>query len=414
MTERRKLPADYPLFVVSMLLFTLGILMVFDASYATAGDMKMTGYDTWYFAKRQLAFGILGMAALYGMMRIRLEIVRRWSLPMLVCAVGLLVLVLVIGKESHGAVRWLGYGPLRFQPSEFAKLAVVLYMAAALSGQKFRIRKPWPGMFVHIALVLVLAALIMKQPDMGTASVIVINAFVMLFVAGAMKRHLVTVAAAAFGLAGVLVAIAPYRVARVLAFLNPEEDYLGRGYQVMHSLVALGSGGVFGQGFCEGREKFYLPAAQTDFIFPSTVGEEAGLIGGLAVLALFLMFTYRGLSIASRAKSPYCTLLAAGLTSMVTAQAVVNIAVVTATMPATGVPLPFLSYGGSALLFSLMTAGLLLNVSRNIHAPAEAGARERDEDNIDWGRDGWPHISRSQHGRGVSVRRPRGRPAVRR
>jgi cell division protein FtsW len=416
MREGKKLPADFSLFLVTVVLFAIGILMVFDASFARAGDMKMTGYDSWYFVKRQLAFGIIGLAAMFWMMRVNLESVRRWSLPLLGVSMGLLVLVLIpgIGKESNGAVRWFGFGPIRFQPSELAKLSVVLYLASALSGQKFRIRNFQSGLLIHLLLIGLMGALIMKQPDMGTASVIVINAFVMLFVAGALKRHLMSIAGVGAAAAGLLVAIAPYRMARMLTFMDPMHDYYGRGYQVIHSLIAISSGGVFGQGLCEGREKFYLPAAQTDFIFSSTVAEEAGLIGGFAIIALFLLLTYRGLSVANRAKSPYYTLLATGLTSMISVQAAINVAVVTATMPATGVPLPFLSYGGSALLFALMSVGLLLNVSRNLHTAGDTGSRDAYEDHFDWGRDRRTHLSRPKHSRRTAGRRPGSRTPVRR
>jgi cell division protein FtsW len=318
-----------------------------------------------------------------------------------------------VGARANGATRWFEVGPIRFQPSEIAKFAVALYLAAVLSSQKFRVRKVLPGIIVPMIPVGIIGALVLAQPDMGTASVIMINAFIMLLVAGALKRHLVTLAGVGVGLAGLLVVVAPYRLARLLTFLNPMEDYYGRGYQVVHSLVALASGGLLGEGLCEGREKFYLPAAQTDFIFPATVGEEAGLLGSLAVVALFVIFTYRGLSIANRAKSPYYTLLAAGLTSMVSVQAAINILVVTSSMPATGVPLPFMSYGGTALIFALTTAGLLLNISRKAHVtPEDLGGK--DEDYLDRRRDGRTYISRPQYSRRSTVRKPRSRATVRR
>ena len=415
MRESKKLPADFTLFVATMCLFAIGILMVFDSSFAKAADMKMTGGDSWYFVKRQFMFGVFGLGAMFLMMRVKLEKLRKWALPMLVVAIVLLMLVLVpgIGRMSNGARRWFPIGPFRFQPSEFAKFAVAIYLAAALSGQKFRIRNFGSGILVHLLFVGLVAGLVFIEPDMGTASVIVINAGVLLFVAGALKRHLMSLAATGAVAGGVLIAIEPYRLARLTTFINPMKDYYGDGYQVMHSLIALGSGGPLGRGLGEGREKFYLPAAPTDFIF-ATLGEEVGLLGTLLVVGLFLLITYRGLSIASRSKSPYLSLLAVGLTSMLCVQALINIAVVSAAMPATGVPLPFLSYGGSALVFALMAAGLLLNISRHAYSAAEVGVEDTDEGHLNRGRDGRTHLSRSQHSRRGAVRRPQGRSTIRR
>jgi cell division protein FtsW len=334
---------------------------------------------------------------------------------MLLIAIVMLILVLVpgIGRMSNGARRWFPIGPLRFQPSEFAKFAVIMYLAAALSGQKFRIRSFGSGLLVHLLFVGVVAGLVLIEPDMGTASLVVINAGIMFFVAGALKRHLVSLAASGVLAGGVLIAIDPERLSRLTTFINPMKDYYGNGYQVMHSLVALGSGGLLGVGLCEGREKFYLPAAQTDFIF-ATLGEEAGLLGALVVVGLFLLIAYRGLSIASRAKSPYYSILAVGLTSMICVQAIINICVVSSSMPATGVPLPFLSYGGSALMFALMAAGLLLNISRHAYSAAEVSLEDTDEGYPNRGRDGRTHLSRSQHSRRNTVRRPQGRSPIRR
>lgn len=415
MKKSKKLPADFTLFLATIALFAIGILIVFDASFARAGDMRMTGNDSWYFVKRQLAFGAVGLIGMYAMMRIRLETVRKWTLPILLVSLVLLVAVMVpgVGKRANGAVRWLGYGPLRFQPSELAKFAVILYLASALAGQKFRIRRLGSGVLLHVAVVGLMAGLVLVEPDMGTASVIVLNAFIMLVAGGALKRHLLGLSVVGVLGATLLVFVEPYRLKRLVTFLHPMRDYFGDGYQIVHSLVALASGGLVGQGLGEGREKFYLPAAHTDFIL-ATLGEEAGLIGTLAILTLFLIFTYRGLSIAHHAKSPYYTLLATGLTAMISSQALINIAVVTSSMPATGVPLPFLSYGGTALLFALMASGLLINISQNMNATMGASSEDLDEDHTHRRRDRRAHISGSQHGGGASDRRTGSRTAVRR
>jgi cell division protein FtsW len=415
MKKSKKLPADFTLFLATIALFAIGILIVFDASFARAGDMKMTGNDSWYFVKRQLAFGVVGLLGMYAMMRVSLETVRKWTLPILIVSLVMLVAVMVpgVGKRANGAARWLGYGPLRFQPSELAKFAVVLYLASALAGQKFRIRKLGSGVLPHLVVIGLMAGLVLVEPDMGTASVIVLNAFILLIVAGAMKRHLISLAGiGAFG-ATCLVILEPYRLKRLMTFLHPMRDYFGDGYQIVHSLVALSSGGLAGQGFCEGREKFYLPAAHTDFIL-ATLGEEAGLIGTLAIVMLFLVFTYRGLSIAHHAKSPYYTLLATGLTAMISSQALINIAVVTSSMPATGVPLPFLSYGGTALLFALIASGLLINISQNMNTTIGASSEDLDEDHTYRRRDRRAHLPGSQYSGGSEGRRTGSRAAVRR
>lgn len=413
MRETKKLPADFTLFLTTMCIFGVGILLVFDASYATAADMKMTGGDAWYFVKRQIMFGIAGLGVMFLMLRIRLDLLKKSALPMLFASIALLGLVLFIGVTANGARRWFPIGPFRFQPSEFAKFAMVIYLAAALSTQKFRVLKFSRGILIHLIFMGLVAGLVLIEPDMGTAALILMTSMVMLFVAGASRRHIFSLigCAAVGGLA--LARINPERWERITTFLDPMKDYYGAGYQVVHSLVALGSGGLLGVGLCEGREKFYLPAAQTDFI-ASTLGEEAGLLGMLAVLALFLLFTYRGLSIANRAKNPYHALLAAGLTSMVSIQAAINIAVITSSMPATGVPLPFLSYGGSSLMFALMAAGLLLNISRHINSMEDAGREDIDESYSDGGRDRRTHLPRSQHSRRASSRRSGGRITIHR
>ena len=251
------------------------------------------------------------------------------------------------------------------QPSEFAKLGLVIYLAALLASREQRIREWWHGPVPALIPLLLIAVLVMLEPDMGTTVVLAATTLVMIYMAGARKRHLAVVMAVGLAIGTALIATSGYRRERVLSFVDPFEDYYGSGYQVSQSLIALGSGGIYGVGLCEGREKlFYLPAEHTDFIF-SVLGEETGLVGTSALTLLFLLFAARGFSVACRTKEGFGRLLAAGLTALICGQALLNICVVTSSVPATGVPLPFVSYGGSSLVLSLLCVGILLSVSKD-------------------------------------------------
>jgi cell division protein FtsW len=245
-------------------------------------------------------------------------------------------------------------------------------------------------------VIMVVAVLVLAEPDMGTAAALVFTTGVMLYIGGVKKRHLFSLAALG-GIAGtILVLIEPYRLARVLTFLNPGKDYYGSGYQITHSLIALATGGFAGKGFCEGREKFFIPAPQTDMI-TATLAEEVGLIGMLALLSLFIIFTYRGLSIGHKSKNSYMGLMAIGITSLISLQALINIAVMSASMPATGVPLPFISYGGSHLLVILFGAGIVLSISRHIEEPMEEPELKAYESRYNRRRDRRAYISCAEY-----------------
>jgi cell division protein FtsW len=402
---------DYTFFSIIVVLVVLGVLAVFDASYARAAESRMTGNDMWYFAKRQFGFAIVGMICMFGTMHISLDTFRKCANALLYISILLLGAVLVpgIGKTVNGAARWLPIvGSLTFQPSELAKMAVVLYLARELSRQGSGIRNFKSGVLRHLVWVAVIAFLLIKEPDMGTMMVVVGTTFAMLYVGGISAAHLAGISAAGVFMVMLLIKIEPYRMTRLMTFLDPWKDYYGAGYQIIHSLIALGTGGIFGIGLCEGREKMYIPEPHTDMIY-STIGEEAGLIGALIVMALFAFLAYRGINIALRSKSSYTKLLAAGMTSMITLQALVNVAVVSASIPATGVPLPFISYGGSSLLFTMMAAGVILSVSRQLN-----NATEEDNNETSGYRRGnrRSHISGSQRGRSGSRRDTRSRSAV--
>lgn len=398
---------DMMLLGVVLLLVTGGVVLVFDASYARMADAKWAGFDSWYMVKRQLIYAVTGLLVMYAVSRVRLSLFIKITLPLLFFSLVLLIAVMVphVGYKVNGAYRWLKLGPISFQPSEFAKLALVLYLAGVCAKRNTRIRRLFSVNWVIPAGVVGLIAIcVFVEPDLGTALAIVGTCFIMLIAAGALKRHIFVLGFGGASLVGLAILVEPYRMDRIWTWLNPWRDRYGEGYQIIHSLIALGTGGLHGVGLCEGREKLYLPAASTDFIF-ATLGEEAGLIGGLLLLGAFMLLTYRGLEIARKSKSTYGNLLAVGVTSMITLQSIVNISVVSAAIPATGVPLPFISYGGSSLLFMLVGVGILLSISTQVNVEIEE--RDLNESSIDGRRDRGAHLSRRKHRPGTSRVRPR-------
>lgn len=365
MEGRRRSP-DIWLFLITIVLLVIGIGLVFDASYPRAGQAKFTGGDSYYFMKRQAVFAVFGMAALLVAMKIPYWRLRRFVPVLLALSMIGLIAVLVpgIGREVNFARRWIVVGPISIQPSEFAKLALVLYLADHLSHVRTNIRDLQSGLLMPLIIMGLMAGAIMKEPDMGTTIVFGGTGLALLYIAGARSRHMAVICGATV-LAGIaLVIVAPYRMARLAAWPDPFVDYFHNGYQICRSLIALGSGGPLGQGLCEGREKvFYLPEVHTDFIL-ATLGEEMGLIGTMGLAALFLFFCIRGFRIAKNTKENFGKFLAAGLTCMVVGQALLNMLVVTSTIPGTGVPLPFISYGGSSLVLNLIVVGILLGISQ--------------------------------------------------
>lgn len=356
---------DYVIFYAVLCLLGLGVIMVYSASAVSA---NVNFDDSYYFLKRQVLWAGLGLLAMWFTMNIDYHVWQRFAKPVLIGTLVLLALVLVpgMGKVVNGARRWLGFGSIYIQPSEIAKLSMVLFTAYYLAKMQPVITKFKRGIVPQLAVLLLVFGLILKEPDLGTALSIAGTVFVLLFVAGARIWHLGSLGAV--GVVGVAFAVLlePYRMKRLLAFSDPWSDPLNTGYHIIQSLYAIGSGGLFGVGLGRSREKFlYLPEPHTDFIF-SILGEELGLIGTTLVLLLFFLFAWRGLKTAMLAPDIYGSLLSAGLTTMILVQALMNIAVVTASMPVTGIPLPFLSFGGSALIFTLAGVGILLNVSRHV------------------------------------------------
>ena len=362
---------DLLVLVPTLALVGLGIAMVFSASIPMAA--VDSNEDVFYYLKRELLFASVGLLAMYGASRIpmgRLERAAGWLLGV---AATLLVLVLFVGIEVNGARSWLPIPgtPLRFQPSELAKLALVVATA------RYFVKFPsgisdWRRTLVPFLTLGGAAGLIAIEPDMGTAAVLVAALFIYYHIAGLRFRHLC--AAATVGLVGAAIMISqhPYQIGRIVGFLKRTELPTREGYQVTQCLIALGSGGLTGRGYCGSIWKyFYLPAAITDSIL-AVIGEELGLIATWAVVALFAVLVWRGIKVAGHATDRFSGLVAAGVTCLLGVQALLNIAVTTHTLPSTGVPLPFVSYGGSSLFFSLVGIGLLLNVSRRQYNEEQA------------------------------------------
>ena len=292
---------------------------------------------------------------------------KRYSNLILGGAFIFLVLVLLIGDEYLGAQRWLSLGPIpAFQPSELAKICIIIYTAYGLSLKREQVRNFFQGIGPYLLISGFAAGLILLQPDLGTAVTLMGTVTVMFFAAGARLRDLTILSLVGLGFVAVAIKLAPYRMKRFLAFLDPEADPAGVGWHILNSLMALGSGMLVGTGLGQGKHSklLYLPERHTDFIFAS-IGEELGFIGGSVVILLFIIFVWRGFKIAVTAPDSFGSLLAAGLVCGIALQAVINIGVVTASMPITGITLPFVSYGGTSLVFTMAAVGIILNISRH-------------------------------------------------
>ena len=356
-------PPDPWIFATVAGLCTIGLIMVFSASSATS---YASFHDTTYFLKRQAMWLCIGTVFAYAAYRLDYTKLKRIAPALVGITVLMLLLTLVphIGFMTGGARRWLGFRALSFQPSELAKLALIVFFAAKLStiGEDVRslVRGVVPLLFVAAALALP----ILFEPDMGTASIVFFTAIAMLFCAGARIEHLVLVTLAILPPVALAVLSSAYKRARILAFIDPWKDAQNTGFHIVQSLLALGSGGVLGLGLDASRQKFfYLPEAHTDFIF-AVVGEELGLVGTVAVLALFAAFAVRAFTLAQRTTDRFGYLLIVGCASLIVVQAFINIGVVTSSWPVTGVPLPFISFGGTSLIVSLVAVALIMNVAR--------------------------------------------------
>lgn len=348
--------------ILVIVLLTIGMMFVYSSSYIWA-EFKYG--DRFYFLKRQLLFASLGLVVMGIVTFIPYEQIRRYVKVILLFCIGLLVLVLIpgIGMSRGGAQSWIGVGAFSIQPAEFIKLGLILYLADYLAKNKRTMTTFWRGFLRPLLLVIFCFGLIMLQPDLGTGVVLVLTCVAMIFIAGAKLRYFVYL-----GLIGVvsfvfLILSAPYRISRITSFLNPWDDPLGDGFQMIQSLYAIGPGKLLGVGFGKSLQKyFYLPEPQTDFIF-AIVAEELGFIGGALVILLFYILFRQGLQTAYRSVDSFARYTAIGIIVMLTIQFMINISVVIGLIPITGITLPFLSYGGSSLTLTLASVGILLNIS---------------------------------------------------
>jgi cell division protein FtsW len=389
------------LLLVPLALTAFGLVMVYSATSASAalGNGNPIGY-----LERQGTYALLGIVALFVAARTDFHALRALAPSLVVGALALCGAVLVMGERINGARRWLGVGPAAFQPSELAKLALVIWVSAYLA------RKPPPrtlkGLGKPIGLLVgTFCALILLEPDLGTVITIVVMVGAVLLVSGTPLPTLGAAYGIVFALGAVATWSSPYRRARLLVFLDPWKDPSNNGLQNVQAQISLGSGGIFGRGLGEGIEKIhYLPEAHTDMIF-AVIGEELGLVGAAVLVAGYCAFAYAGLRLALSCKDPFGKRLAAGITALISGQAVINLAAVLGLAPLTGIPLPFVSYGGSSLIVSLLGVGVLLNIAR--------GGGRKTAAVPDRGR-GNGGTRRTVAGRGGSPARARGGSDVRR
>lgn len=355
---------DKTLLSVIILLTIFGLAMI--ASAGIAYSRSRFG-DSYYFFKHQLFYGIApGFLALYLAQKINYTIWKKLSLPLFIVSIFCLILVFVpgIGSRVYGASRWLQLGPFSFQPSEMLKLSIIFYLAAWLESRAEKVRDFYEGLLPFLTIVAGISFLLEKQPDMGTLGVIIFIAMSIFFISGAKLSHMFLIAAAGFSALGLLIKFESYRMDRFLVFLHPELDPRGIGYQINQALLAIGSGGVFGVGLGHSMQKFnYLPEPVGDSIF-AIIGEELGMLGCGILIAFFLFFAMTGLRIAKNAPDKFSELVAIGITSWITFQAFINISAISGLIPLTGIPLPFISYGGTSIIFLLAGIGVMLNISK--------------------------------------------------
>jgi len=351
------------IFLIVSILLGIGIVMIYSASAIYAyGNMG----DSLYFLKRHLLYLVIGLVMMIITMSVDIETFRKLARPVILFSIIMLVLVLIphIGRETSGARRWFRVGPINFQPSEFAKIAMILYMADFISRKEKGIKNFIYGYLPAMMVLGVMAGLVLIEPDLGTAITISLITVIMLFCGGVKVFHILISLLASLPALYLLLFRVPYRRKRIMMFLNPWADKRGAGFQIIQSFIALGSGGLFGVGLGQSKQKlFYLPASHTDFIF-SIIGEELGFIGSLAIVILFGLFVWEGMKVVFKAYGTFERTLCLGIVSLIALEAIINIGVTAGALPTKGLPLPFISYGGSGLIFHLAAVGLLLNVAK--------------------------------------------------
>lgn len=360
--EYQRVHLDLPLLFCAITLVGIGVTMTYSASAVLATERFGDGY---YFLKRTLLFTIVGFIFMAAAVRFPYRRYRALVYPLLGLSILAVLAVFIpgVGRTISGATRWVRVGFFVFQPSELAKVAMIIFLAYSLEKKQDRIRSFTVGFLPHILFMLVVAGAILSQKDFGAAATIAAITWLMMFAAGVRLPYLFGMFLAALPAVIALVAGSAYRRRRVLAFLNPWNDQYGSGFQMIQSFVAINEGGWFGRGLGQGQQKlFYLPEAHTDFIF-SVIGEELGLMGILLVIVLFGFFIYRGLTVALRAPDTFGRYLALGCTLLIGMEAVLNMGVVMGLLPTKGLALPFISYGGSSMVVTLLAVGMILNVS---------------------------------------------------
>mgnify|MGYP003417219532 FL=1 len=370
----KRVAMDHSLLIITIILALVGLVMVFSASAVVAGNRF---HDPGYFLKRQLAWLAFGFLLLHLASHIDYVWWKRLSIPLLGLTVVLLVMVLIpsLGVSAKGARRWLRLGPISVQPAEIAKLVAVMYLAAYLAKKEDRLTGFLSGLAPALLVIGVLGGLVLLEPDLGTVVVMGSVAIGLLFLGGARLSHLLSLGLCAVPVVLVLVLSSSYRRQRLMTFLAPWKDASDAGFQITQSFLAFGSGGLFGVGLGEGKQKlFFLPEAHTDFVL-ALVGEELGLVGTGVIILLFALFAIRGFQVAARARMPFGRYLGMGITLLIGVQALINACVVTGLVPTKGLTLPFVSYGGSSLVTCMFGVGILLNISRDRQTGREDGGR---------------------------------------
>lgn len=361
---------DKDLVIIVSILALVGLIMIYSASGILAARFHQDGA---YFLKRQLLWMTLGLFLFWGSSRIDTERLRDWMFPITCGAFSLLVAALFFGPEINGARRWIRIGPLAFQPSELAKLFTVIYLAHYIAKKGPRLQDFFDGLAPALVVIGAEIALILVAPDLGTTVTLLMVSALMLFMGGVSLRHLLSLGLPMIPLVLYWILKAPYRRERLMTYLKPWSNPSASGFQMIQSYLALGSGGVIGTGLGEGKQKlFFLPEPHTDFIF-AVIGEELGLLGSLSLLALFFLLLWKGTKIALAIEDPFGRLLAIGTTFMVTLPALLNMGVATGLLPTKGLPLPFISYGGSSLIVNWLAMGLLFNLSRRTVGRSRTG-----------------------------------------
>lgn len=363
----RKRTIDWFALIPVLLLLGVGLIMVLSASspITVVGESK----DVYLIFRKQLVWVAVGLVAMYLMANYNYRKLQKFVVPAAVITIVLLTAVFGF-PARNGAHGWIILGSYQFQPSEFVKLCLILILAKMISNKADAMTSLKDGLLPPLIAIGVVCFLVLLEPDLGSTVVIAATSFIMLFAGGARYKHLVMLALIGVSAIIAAVLVAPYRLIRFLAFLDPSVDPSGSGYQIIQSLYAIGSGGFLGVGLGRSMQKFYrIPEQHTDFIF-SILAEELGFIGGAFIIILFMFFAARGYLIAKNSRDTFGSLLACGLTTAIVVEAVINIAVVTSLMPVTGITLPFISYGGSSLIFKLAAVGVLLNISRYIKRDA--------------------------------------------